>query len=205
MGVAVNHWSMAVWFTVSRYRFPNEYGLANKVEHPRNVYLAERDLLGPLDDWLSRSFAPHRISDTVDALCAAQREKEEDPVETAAARLVGECDRALRRHRAALEAGADARLVAEWIAETQARRAEALSRSTTAGARRVWTGEELHAVLEEMGDLRSVLGAADLTTRPRCTAVCGSRPCTTRENELCGSRRISTRTVGVIVRVRGGT
>ncbi|WP_337661972.1 recombinase family protein [Actinoalloteichus sp. AHMU CJ021] len=72
-----------------RCRFPNEYGLANKVEHPRNVYLAERDLLGPLDDWLSRSFAPHRISDTVDALCAAQREKEEDPVETAAARLVG--------------------------------------------------------------------------------------------------------------------
>ena len=30
-----------------RCRYPNEYGLANKVEHPRNVYLAERIWWGP--------------------------------------------------------------------------------------------------------------------------------------------------------------
>jgi site-specific DNA recombinase len=28
-----------------RCRFPNEYGLANKIQHPRNVYLAEREAL----------------------------------------------------------------------------------------------------------------------------------------------------------------
>ncbi|MFF4116291.1 recombinase family protein [Streptomyces sp. NPDC001714] len=32
-----------------RCRFPSEYGLANKVSHPRNVYVAERDLIAPLD------------------------------------------------------------------------------------------------------------------------------------------------------------
>jgi hypothetical protein len=33
-----------------RCRFPTEYGLANRIEHPRNIYLAERELLAPLDD-----------------------------------------------------------------------------------------------------------------------------------------------------------
>ncbi len=34
-----------------RCRFPNEYALADRVQHPRNVYLAERDILPALDDW----------------------------------------------------------------------------------------------------------------------------------------------------------
>jgi hypothetical protein len=36
-----------------RCRFPNEYGLANEVEHLRNIYLAEREVLPPVDDWLA--------------------------------------------------------------------------------------------------------------------------------------------------------
>ncbi len=43
-----------------RCRFPNEYALANTIDHPRNVYLNEADLLAPLDDWLAGAFAPER-------------------------------------------------------------------------------------------------------------------------------------------------
>ncbi|WP_186382490.1 zinc ribbon domain-containing protein [Amycolatopsis rhizosphaerae] len=144
-----------------RCRFPNEYGLANKVRHPRNVYLAERDLVGPLDDWLSTCFAPHRLRDTIDALHQAQADVEADPAVLAATRTVEECDRTLARHRAALEAGADPQLVASWMAETQARRAEALSRSAPGTARRKMSQEEIQALVDGLVSIRQVLAAAD--------------------------------------------
>ncbi len=41
-----------------RCRFPAEYALANKINHPKGVYLREADITGPLDDWLTTAFAP---------------------------------------------------------------------------------------------------------------------------------------------------
>jgi site-specific DNA recombinase len=72
-----------------RCRYANEYALANHVQHPRNVYLAERELLGPLDQWLTTSFAPHRFEDTIDALFAAQAQEPVDPGLHAADRVNG--------------------------------------------------------------------------------------------------------------------
>ncbi|GAA2682312.1 MULTISPECIES: recombinase family protein [Actinosynnema] len=88
-----------------RCRFPNEYGLANKVEHPVNVYLAERDVIGPLDDWLHTCFAPHRLDETVRAMCESQPNDAHDPAAEAARVVVRECKQRIARHRAALEAG----------------------------------------------------------------------------------------------------
>jgi site-specific DNA recombinase len=51
-----------------RCRYPQEYALANPVDHPLNVYLRERDLIAPLDLALARAFAPHRLHDTISAL-----------------------------------------------------------------------------------------------------------------------------------------
>jgi site-specific DNA recombinase len=144
-----------------RCRFPDEYGLANKIEHPRNVYLAERDVLGLLDDWLSTCFAPHRLADTIEALHQAQSDLDIDPTVIAAARTVEECDRTLARHRAALGAGADPQLVAGWIAETHARRAEALSRSSPVAARRRMSKDEIRTLVDGLGSIRRVLSAAD--------------------------------------------
>ncbi|MFD2415344.1 recombinase family protein [Amycolatopsis pigmentata] len=144
-----------------RCRFPNEYGLANKIEHPRNVYLAERDLLGPLDDWLSTCFAPHRVAETVEALYQAQPDTDIDPAAVVAARAVKECDQALARHRAALEAGADPHLVTRWITETQARRAEALARSTGRVDRPRMDKQDIESLVRRLGDIRHTLARAD--------------------------------------------
>ncbi|GIG86974.1 zinc ribbon domain-containing protein [Plantactinospora endophytica] len=59
-----------------RCRYPNEYALANHVQHPRNVYVAERDIVPALDNWLLKAFAPppHRLTDTIRRLHAAQPE-----------------------------------------------------------------------------------------------------------------------------------
>ncbi|MFJ9782672.1 hypothetical protein ACIRSS_24040 [Amycolatopsis sp. NPDC101161] len=93
--------------------------MADKTEHPRNVYLAEQDLIGPLDSWLSTCFAPHRLAETIDDLYAAQPELNVDPGAAAAVKAVEKCDRALERHRAALEAGADIDRKAEVYRQLQ--------------------------------------------------------------------------------------
>ncbi|MFE6776511.1 recombinase family protein [Streptomyces sp. NPDC057702] len=41
-----------------RCRFPAEYATANQIEHPRNVYLREQSVLGPLTSWLRSAAAP---------------------------------------------------------------------------------------------------------------------------------------------------
>ncbi|MFD4997273.1 recombinase family protein [Streptomyces buecherae] len=41
-----------------RCRFPAEYATANQIEHPRNVYLREQSVLGPLTSWLRSVAAP---------------------------------------------------------------------------------------------------------------------------------------------------
>ncbi|MDS0135767.1 recombinase family protein [Amycolatopsis sp. CM201R] len=144
-----------------RCRYPTEYGLANKTEHPRNVYLAERDLLGPIDSWLATSFAPHRLHDTIDALCAAQPDLDVHPAAAAADKVIADCDRALERHRAALEAGADVQLVTGWITETQARRAEAKARVRVRPKQQRLTKDQIRELVERLGDVTKVLSAAD--------------------------------------------
>jgi site-specific DNA recombinase len=48
-----------------RCRFPAEYALANRVDHPKTVYLREADVTGPLDAWLGQAFDPARMDATL--------------------------------------------------------------------------------------------------------------------------------------------
>jgi hypothetical protein len=54
-----------------RCRFPAEYALANRVGHPLNVNLREDAIIGHVDRWLAREFAPHRLTETLRDLAAA--------------------------------------------------------------------------------------------------------------------------------------
>jgi hypothetical protein len=56
-----------------RCRVPAEYALANRVEHPLNVNLREDAIIGHLDRWLAREFAPHRLTATLRDPAAAER------------------------------------------------------------------------------------------------------------------------------------
>ena len=143
-----------------RCRFPTEYGLANKVDHPRNVYLAERDLLTPLDQWLSTSFAPHQLPGTIQALYSAQPDIGNNSGAVIAGHVIQECDAKLTRYRAALEAGADPQLVTRWITEVQARRAEALARSHPIIGRRRMSKHDIAELIEALGNIPAVLAKA---------------------------------------------
>ena len=86
-----------------RCRFPAEYALANRVQHPVNVYLREDQLIGEVDGWLAREFAQHRMSETLHAIAQAQHTGYPQAAgNDAVMRKIAECDRKLAQYRAAL-------------------------------------------------------------------------------------------------------
>jgi hypothetical protein len=83
-------------------------------------------------------------------------------VERAAARqLLADCDRRLARYRAALEAGTDAAVVGQWIAEvTAARQAAEASLHQLDAAPEPLSPEAMRGALEEVGGLAAALDGA---------------------------------------------
>jgi hypothetical protein len=158
---------------VLRCRFLEEYALANRVQHPRNVSLRETWILPPLDDWLGKVFLPHRLDDTIDLMAGdAPPVGDENRAAAAAQTVIADCDAKLTTHRAALEAGADPALVTQWITETQARkaRAEAELRTTAKGPGARMTRDKIARLVRSISDLAAVVRQQEPRTRRRSVA-----------------------------------
>ena len=54
-----------------RCRFPTEYALANKIDHPRNVYVREDAFDTQVNRWIASLFDPEHIHETIDLIMAA--------------------------------------------------------------------------------------------------------------------------------------
>lgn len=202
-----------------RCRFPEEYALANRVHHPRNVYLRESWITPALDNWLAKVFLPHRLDDTIDAMASGAPEAQVESAAVAAARaVISDCEAKLATHRAALEAGADPALVTQWIAETQAKRARAETelRTTTRGRRARMTRDEIARIVRSISDLAAVVQQAEPEDKAEIYRQLGLRL-----SYAPGQQRVraeinldplhneksprSKRDRGEMVRVRGGT
>jgi site-specific DNA recombinase len=83
-----------------------------------------------------------------------------DAVAGQARRKIADCDAKLRQHRAALEAGADPKIITEWMAETQALRSAAESRMQPGPQHPRISREEITRHLAAMGDVTSTLATA---------------------------------------------
>ncbi|MGI5165678.1 zinc ribbon domain-containing protein [Spirillospora sp. CA-253888] len=97
--------------TYYRCKYAEEYALANHVQHPRNVYVREDEVVRGLDRWISRQLAPHRLKETIGELHQAQRDPSHVHAVELAQATIAECQAKLQRHRAAIEAGMDPVLV----------------------------------------------------------------------------------------------
>jgi hypothetical protein len=189
-----------------RCRFPQEYGLANQVDHPRNVYLREDALTDPLDRWLATAFTPDRLQHTITAMDDAQQVDQASPVADAARAAIAACDTKLKQYRAALDAGADPTLVAGWITQTQTERAhaEADLRTPPTHGRRWVSQTEIANLVQALGDIVTVLHDADPADKAEVYQQLGlrltyhSETQTVRAEVDLGAHR------GVMVRVRGG-
>jgi site-specific DNA recombinase len=143
-----------------RCRFPQEYALANKIEHPKVVYLREAEVLEPIDAWLLTAFGLGRIQSAIEAMA----EQAPDPELTAKAdtsKKIAACDRKLKQYRAALDAGADPVEVTQWINDEKQKRARLEGELRAAPPAKRLSHEELADLLGRVGDLAQVAAEAD--------------------------------------------
>lgn len=94
----------------------SEYARSAQLDHPKVVYLRERDLLPHVDAWLGRLFDPEHVDETFESIlgAAAANQAAELQRATVNEELCG-CDQKLDSYRQLLETGTDAALVAGWI------------------------------------------------------------------------------------------
>ena len=108
-----------------RCHFPSEYAAAQG-QHTRTVYLKESDVTPALDAWLLKHFDPKHLDATIAAMAAAQAPDDAAAARTEAARRkLAECDKRLKRYRAALEQGNPPSIVFEWMREVEVEKAAA--------------------------------------------------------------------------------
>ncbi|GIJ29107.1 putative recombinase [Micromonospora qiuiae] len=190
-----------------RCRFPQEYALANKVEHPRNVYLREDALTDPLDAWLATAFSPERLQQTITAMTDAQLADQPSPLAAAAHATITACDMKLGQYRAALDAGADPTVVASWIAQTQAERAraEADLQTTQPPERRRMSQTEIANLVQALGDIITVLHDADPADKAEVYRRLGLRLTYHAATQTVHAEADLSAHRGVVVRVQGGT
>ncbi|MGW3893214.1 recombinase family protein [Micromonospora chokoriensis] len=189
-----------------RCRFPQEYALANKVEHPRNVYLREDALTDPLDEWLASAFTPDHLDQTITAMCDAQP-TDTTPQKAATQATIAACDAKLAQYRAALDAGADPALVTGWITQTQAERtrAEADLQTTQQTEPRRMSHSQIADLVRALGDIVAVLRDADPDDKAEVYRQLGLRLTYQTETQTVRAAVDLSAHRGVMGRVRGAT
>lgn len=137
-----------------RCKYPQEYALANKLDHPKSVQVREDEILEALDEWLASVFSPQRLDNTITLLERSQgADPGEDATKIAARQILADCERKLQRHQAALEAGTDPKIVKQWTDEVIARQRAANAQLAAISDRpRRLTREEISAMINNLGD-----------------------------------------------------
>ena len=150
-----------------RCRFPNEYAIANQIEHGLSVYLREDEVTAPLDKWLAQVFDPVRVEHSLTAMVDTQPDAQRGaaPANAEIQRGLEECRKKLARHRAALEAGADPVLVAGWSREVQSEQTvlegELAALVAKAGATERMRPAQIKELVGSLGGLLKVLTVAE--------------------------------------------
>jgi site-specific DNA recombinase len=145
-----------------RCRYPAEYALANRVDHPKTVYVRESAIVPELDAWLAQLFDPANLDSTCEALAMASTLDDATQAGAEAARRrIADCDKRLRQYRAALDSGADAAVVAGWMAEVQGERLRAEQDLAQVQPSDQLTKEQIRALVLGLRDIVEVLATAD--------------------------------------------
>lgn len=145
-----------------RCRYAAEYALANKVDHPPTVYVREESIVPALDAWIAELFDPAHLDATCQALAmAGSADDATEARREAARRAISDCDTRLAKYRQALDAGADAAVVAGWMAEVQGERLRAERELGAAVPGEKMTKDQIRRLVLSLRDIASTLATAD--------------------------------------------
>jgi site-specific DNA recombinase len=188
-----------------RCRFPAEYALANRVQHPRSITLREGLIVGEVDQRLAREFRPHRMTETIRDLFDNQPGEHQSASQVQAAGKIAECDQKLIQYRAALDAGANPAIVAAWIADIEAEKAKyEADQRHVAKARKRMTEQEIRSIVDKLADVTRALSTADPDDKSEIFRQLGLK-LTYHPGRKIVEAKIEPTPLGFFESVRGGT
>ncbi|GGQ84081.1 hypothetical protein GCM10010166_62910 [Couchioplanes caeruleus subsp. azureus] len=166
MAGSVNHGRIYYRCKASR-----DYVRQLEIAHPPVLYVRQEALADPVDRFLYEELGQARLPDTLRRIAdashraaLAERQKDDEAPNLRAA--IAECDAKIARYRAALDAGGDPVLVAEWIGETTTVKRAAQARLGLTEAPPTRMGEEqIAAIVDAFGGLLGLLRQADQQDR----------------------------------------
>jgi len=144
-----------------RCTYAAEYADANRIAHPRSVYVREDHILEQLDPWLARAFSPSQLTATVHAMAEAQHDDADQQAIKAARETLATRATRLDRYRAALDSSADPTVASRWIADVQAEQVTAEAKLRRLSGRQTMSPDEIRHIVETLGNITAVLRDAD--------------------------------------------
>jgi hypothetical protein len=144
-----------------RCRHTNQHDLANALPRSHITYVREAEILPAVDHWLTTLFTAANIENTIDQLAHSQPDTAADATDET--QLLADYDRKIASYRAALDAGTDPTIVAQWITETQTEKAQAdlqLGHHTDAATNRL-TRQQIQQIVATLTDITQVIHDAD--------------------------------------------
>lgn len=148
-----------------RCAYSSEYADANRLAHPRSLYLREDKIVELVDPWIRRAFSPANLRTTLQAMADAQHDDADQHRVIAAREKINTCQTKLDRYRAALDAGTDPVLVQQWITQVQAEKAVAEADLRRITGRRTMTADEINTLVEAMAGIATILRQAELADK----------------------------------------
>jgi site-specific DNA recombinase len=143
--------------------------------HPAAVYVREDKVVDRVDDWLEGLFSPTRRPQTIDTLYEASDDPALATRRRAARDVLRSCDDRLAKYRAALDAGADPRVVTGWIAEVTAeRQRHEIELSRAEGPTRL-SRTQVATLVDQLTSITELLKTADPRDRAEVYTQLGLR------------------------------
>lgn len=152
-----------------------DYAPSGDLPHAKSVYVREDRVLRPLDAWLADLFAPAHLEQTVEQLLAGGRDDTYETQTQAARDTLKACDAKLVRYREAFDSGIDPKIIAKWIADTEAEKAKAEFDLARLGERAQPTRDDLITIISSFSDAVSMLEQADPAAKAPVYAHLGVR------------------------------
>ena len=144
-----------------RCRFPAEYALANKVDHPRNVYVREDAFDAQVNRWIAGLFDPSHVHETIDLITAAQDSGTDDIAAEAAKAKIADANQRMARYKATIDAGGDPAEIGAWITEAKAQRVQAEAELRRATSKARITRQQIEELITMTADIAATLRDAE--------------------------------------------
>jgi site-specific DNA recombinase len=146
-----------------RCRFPTEYALANKIDHPRNVYVREDSFDTQVNGWIASLFDPAHVNETIDLMMAAQDSATDDVAAEVARAKIADASQRMSRYKAAIDAGGDPAEIGAWISEAKAQRVQAEADLRKATSKTLITRQQAEELITMTTNIAATLHDADPT------------------------------------------